>query len=108
MLTVIDENGKFTGVQYEQVKPNILRHHQKYGHKLVWIERKLERDEEGNVTEEPTQEDLENEITDAPDLRQIAKEVEDIKRGAGIGQDGERGIARRLDKIEDEIEKLKS
>ena len=104
-LTVI-KDGKFTGTQYNQIKPNILKHHHDKDEKLVWIERKLERDVEGNVTEEPTEEDLENEITEATDLRQVAKEVEKIKRGAGIGQKGEKGISQRIDDLEERLEKL--
>ena len=77
MLTVI-RDGKFTGVQYNEIKPNILKHHHDKNEKLVWIERKLERDEEGEITEEPTEEDLENEVTEAPDTRQMMRKITDM------------------------------
>ena len=41
-LTVVSRDGKFTGVQYKEDKPNIREHHAKYGHTLVWLDYQLE------------------------------------------------------------------
>ena len=67
MLTVVNVDGTFSGVQYDEVKQKYINHHHKYGQKLIWLDRKLELDEEGSVLELPLEEDLENEITKAPE-----------------------------------------
>jgi len=64
LITVINKDGSFSGVQYDEIKQDIIDHHQKYGQKLVLIDRKLKVDDEGNVTELPTEDDLKNEITE--------------------------------------------
>lgn len=46
MLNVINENNKATGVAYETNEPKFHAHHEQYGHKCVWLDRKLEAGEE--------------------------------------------------------------
>ncbi len=77
LLTAIDEHGHFTGVQYSELHQNILDHHHGYGHKLVWLERVLQQDADGNVTEEPTEADLVAEVTEVPDLEAKIRELEE-------------------------------
>lgn len=70
MLTVVNPNGTFSGVQYNEIKQEYINHHRKYGQKLIWYPKKLTIDERGNVLEEPTEEDLRNEITVGDDVAQ--------------------------------------
>lgn len=63
MLTVVNKNGTFSGVQYDAIEQDIIDHHHKYGQKLVWIDRKVKIDDRGNPLETPTEDDLKNEIT---------------------------------------------
>ncbi len=62
MLTVINKDNTFSGVQYKEIKQSTINHHRQYGQKLIWCERKLTYDEEGNVIDIPTEEELANEI----------------------------------------------
>lgn len=70
MLTVINKDGTFSGVQYTENKQKYIDHHKQYGQKCIWLERALEVDEEGNPTELPTVEELVNEVTVGDDKRQ--------------------------------------
>ena len=70
MLTVVNPNGTFSGVQYKEVRQEYINHHKQYGQKLIWCERVLTFDEEGNVIETPTEEELANEIVIGDDVAQ--------------------------------------
>lgn len=54
----------FTGTVYDNIKAKIIQHHHEYGETIIKINRKLTYDDEGNVEEVPTEEELENEITE--------------------------------------------
>ena len=88
LLTAIDENGKFTGVQYSELNQNIFDHHHSFGHKLVWLGRTLKMDEEGNVTEKPTKSDLANEVVEVVDLevevQELRKKIDQAGRLADV------------------------
>ena len=88
LLTAIDENGKFTGVQYSELNQNILDHHRSYNQKLVWLGRTLKMDEEGNVTEKPTKSDLANEVVEVVDLevevQELRKKIDQAGRLADV------------------------
>lgn len=72
MLTVVNPDGTFSGVQYKESKQEYINHHKKYGQKLIWYPKKLTRDPEtGKVLEKPTEEDLKNEITIGEDVAQV-------------------------------------
>ena len=66
MLTVVNPNGTFSGVQYKEVKQEYINHHKQYGQKLVWVERRVEPGEKA------TPEDLAKEITVGDDVMQTA------------------------------------
>lgn len=70
MLTVVNPDGTFSGVQYPDIKQKYINHHRKYGQKLIWYPKKLTFDERGNVIEKPTEDDLKNEITVGEDVAQ--------------------------------------
>lgn len=66
MFAVVNSDNSFSGVQYSEIKQKIIEHHQKYNQKIIWIERSLTYDEDGNVNEIPTDSELKSEITKAP------------------------------------------
>ena len=68
MLTVVNPDNTFSGVQYKEIKQEYINHHRQYGQKLIWCERKLTFDEDGNVLETPTPEELANEIIVGEDM----------------------------------------
>lgn len=70
LLTVVNPDGTFSGVQYNEIKQEYINHHRKYGQKLIWYPKKLTFDERGNVIEKPTEDDLRNEITVGEDVAQ--------------------------------------
>lgn len=92
MLTVVNTDGTYSGVQYPEVKQEYIDHHRKYGQRLIWLDRKVNKDlrqiqvgidEEGKpiydyepVVETATSEELSKEITKAEDrIELIKKEV---------------------------------
>lgn len=77
MLTVVNPDGTFSGVQYKESKQEYINHHKKYGQKLIWYPKQLTRDPKtGKVKETPTEEDLRNEITIGEDVTQANYLVE--------------------------------
>lgn len=85
MLTVVNKDGTFSGVQYESIKQKYIDHHRQYGQKLVWTNRLLTFDEDGNVNETPTEAELLNEITDEPTFNEeqslvVAEMYEELMR----------------------------
>lgn len=72
LLTVVNPDGTFSGVQYNEIKQEYINHHRKYGQKLIWYPKKLTFDERGNVIEKPTEDDLRNEIMVGDDVAQVS------------------------------------
>lgn len=68
MLTVINADNTFSGIQYPEIKQSYINHHKQYGQKLIWCERQLTYDEDGNVLETPTEQELINEISISDDV----------------------------------------
>ena len=64
MLTVINPDNTFSGVQYNETKQKYINHHKQYNQKLIWLERVVE---EGEVT---TEEELQNEVLIGDDIAQ--------------------------------------
>lgn len=71
LLTVVNPDGTFSGVQYPEIKQKYINHHRKYGQKLIWYPKKLTFDKDYKVIEKPTEEDLKNEVTIGEDLEQV-------------------------------------
>lgn len=66
MLTVVNPDNTFSGVQYPETKQEYINHHHQYGQKLIWLERLVNQqlDEQGSpIIETATEEELANEIT---------------------------------------------
>jgi hypothetical protein len=72
MLTVINKDNTFSGVQYPEIKQEYINHHKQYGQKLIWCERILSYNEDGQVIETPTEKELANEITEGEDISNIS------------------------------------
>lgn len=68
MLTVVNPDNTFSGVQYKEVKQEYIDYHKQYGQKLIWCERKLTFDDNDNVNEIPTENELKNEIITGEDM----------------------------------------
>lgn len=68
MLTVINSDNTFSGVQYNEIKQAYIDYHKQYGQKLIWCERVLTYDEDGKIVETPTEAELANEIAVGEDV----------------------------------------
>ena len=64
MLTVVNPDGTFAGVQYREARQEYINHHKQYGQKLVWVERRVQEGEKA------TPEDLAQEVTVGEDVAQ--------------------------------------
>jgi hypothetical protein len=65
MLTVVNPDNTFSGVQYPEIKQEYINHHHQYGQKLIWLERLVNQqlDEQGSpIIETATDTELQNEI----------------------------------------------
>ena len=62
MLTVVNFDNSFSGVQYNEVKQEYINHHKQYNQKLIWLERMVE---EGEMA---TEEELQNEVLIGDDI----------------------------------------
>lgn len=68
MYAVVNDDNTFSGVVYDKCTQEIINHHRQYNQKIIKIERTLTYDDDGNVNEVPTQEELSNEITVSEDV----------------------------------------
>lgn len=71
MYAVINNDDTFSGVVYDKYTQEIINHHRQYNQKIIKIERTLTYDDDGNVNETPTSQELANEITVSEDVAQF-------------------------------------
>lgn len=96
MLTVVNADGTYSGVQYGEIRQEYIDHHTKQGQKLIWLERTVNAqmqevevgtDWEGKpvielqpVVETATAEELSKLITTAPDpAKELKNRITDLE-----------------------------
>lgn len=71
MYAVVNDDNTFSGVVYDRCTQEIINHHKQYNQKIIRINRTLTYDDEGNVNETPTQEELLNEVAISEDVAEF-------------------------------------